>query len=396
MKKKAAGRTKNQFGKNEVRKRAAVMNLTWLVVWLLSFAGMAVFYELKCQAVIGAVYQSNPSAGILVTNHMFMAKINYENLISAASAVYESGYTEQGILWLTWYAGGKGFLLAGIVILAVMGLLSWRYVKKIGGSDVYALLESDKVQIKKCREELEAALRYTKRKEEQVQKFTENIAHQIKTPLAGLSLLLDVIREEIPQEQTIQNDIAQCFLHVERIKEFIRQLLTISRIEAGKVRFIKEPVSISGLFENVRQAVQTDCKLTFDCEDKDAQIYADGQWITEALINLVENACRAARAAQQMQEQPEVKIVAVVHVDKCVIKVVDNGNGFADGDTTHLFDRFETQGDYASFQTGIGLNLSRLVVEAHSGTIQAYNRQDGQGAVFRVVLPQFALKQGKI
>ena len=83
MKKKAAGRTKNQFGKNEVRKRAAVMNLTWLVVWLLSFAGMAVFYELKCQAVIGAVYQSNPSAGILVTNHMFMAKINYENLISA-------------------------------------------------------------------------------------------------------------------------------------------------------------------------------------------------------------------------------------------------------------------------------------------------------------------------
>ena len=39
----------------------------------------------------------------------------------------------------------------------------------------------------------------------------------------------------------------------------------------------------------VRQAVQTDCKLTFDCEDKNAQIYADGQWITEALINLVEN-----------------------------------------------------------------------------------------------------------
>ena len=183
---------------------------------------------------------------------------------------------------------------------------------------------------------------------------------------------------------------------MERIKEFIRQLLTISRIEAGKVRFIKEPVSISGLFENVRQAVQTDCKLTFDCADKDAQIYADGQWITEALINLVENACRAARAAQQMQEQPEVKIVAVVHADKCVIKVVDNGNGFADGDTAHLFDRFETQGDYASFQTGIGLNLSRLVVEAHSGTIQAYNRQDGQGSIFRVVLPQFALKQGKI
>ena len=338
MKKKAAGRAdgKNKIGKNEVRKRAAVMNLTWLTVWLLSFAGMAVFYELKCQAVIGAVYQSNPSAGILVTHHMFMAKINHENLISAASAVYESGYTEQGIFRLMWYAGGKGFLLAGIVILAVMGFISWWYIKKIGGSDVYARLESCEMQVKKCSDELEMVLGYTKRKEEQVQKFTENIAHQIKTPLAGLSLLLDVIREEIPQEQTIQNDIAQCFLHVERIKEFIRQLLTISRIEAGKVRFIKEPVSISGLFENVRQAVQTDCKLTFDCEDKNAQIYADGQWITEALINLVENACRAARAAQQMQEQPEVKIVAVVHADKCVIKVVDNGNGFADGDTAHL------------------------------------------------------------
>ena len=62
---------------------------------------------------------------------MFMAKINHENLISAASAVYESGYTEQGIFRLMWYAGGKGFLLAGIVILAVMGLLSWRYVKRL-------------------------------------------------------------------------------------------------------------------------------------------------------------------------------------------------------------------------------------------------------------------------
>ena len=78
MKKKAAGRAdgKNKIGKNEVRKRAAVMNLTWLTVWLLSFAGMAVFYELKCQAVIGAVYQSNPSAGILVTHHMIM-KISF-------------------------------------------------------------------------------------------------------------------------------------------------------------------------------------------------------------------------------------------------------------------------------------------------------------------------------
>lgn len=97
------------------------MNLTWLVVWLLSFAGMAVFYELKCQAVIGAVYQSNPSAGILVTNHMFMAKINYENLISAASAVYESGYTEQGILWLTWYAGGKDFCLQVLLYWLLWG-----------------------------------------------------------------------------------------------------------------------------------------------------------------------------------------------------------------------------------------------------------------------------------
>ena len=148
MKKKAAGRAdgKNKIGKNEVRKRAAVMNLTWLTVWLLSFAGMAVFYELKCQAVIGAVYQSNPSAGILVTHHMFMAKINHENLISAASAVYESGYTEQGIFRLMWYAGGKGFLLAGIVILAVMGFISWWYIKKIGGSDVYARLESCEMQ----------------------------------------------------------------------------------------------------------------------------------------------------------------------------------------------------------------------------------------------------------
>lgn len=394
MKKKAAGRAdgKNKIGKNEVKKRAAVMNLTWLMVWLLSFAGMAVFYELRCQAVIGAVYQSNPSAGILVTHHMFMAKINSANLTAAASAVWESGYTEHGIFRLTWYTGGKVLLCAGAAVLIGMGILSWRYVRQTGSRDIYEALENCKAEIQKCREESEASQRYAKKRGAQLQEFTENIAHQIKTPLAGLSLLLDVIREEIPQEQTIQNDIAQCFLHVDRIRQFIRQLLTISRIEAGKVRFLKETVCVENLLENVNQAVQAECELSFCNQNPEAQIYADGQWLTEALINLVENACRAAQAA----EQPQVEVTAAVHAGKCVIRVEDNGKGFADGDTTHLFDRFETQGDYASFQTGIGLNLAKLVVEAHHGTIQAYNREGKEGAVFRVVLPQFALKQGKV
>ncbi|MBO5459391.1 MAG: hypothetical protein J5981_03975 [Lachnospira sp.] len=81
--------------------------------------------------------------------------------------------------------------------------------------------------------------------------------------------------------------------------------------------------------------------------------------------------------------------------DKCVIKVVDNGDGFGEGCEESIFNRFETNGDYQSFNTGIGLNLSKLIIEAHHGTIQAYN-SDSKGAVFRIVIPKFELKRGKI
>ena len=70
-----------------------------------------------------------------------------------------------------------------------------------------------------------------------------------------------------------------------------------------------------------------------------------------------------------------------------------NGSGFEEDLIPYVFDRFETTGSAAAGHAGIGLNLSRLIIEAHHGTVDVRNNEDGKGAVIRVQIPRYVLKR---
>ena len=121
-----------------------------------------------------------------------------------------------------------------------------------------------------------------------------------------------------------------------------------------------------------------------ECDDEDYCINADEEWIREAFINIIQNSSELC---------DKVKVKAVCRDDKCIVNIKDNGSGFEEDRIPYIFDRFETTGSAAAGHAGIGLNLSRLIIKAHHGTVDVRNNEDGKGAVIRVQIPNMFLRE---
>lgn len=116
-------------------------------------------------------------------------------------------------------------------------------------------------------------------------------------------------------------------------------------------------------------------------------MYADEGWIVECFINLLDNC-----AEYLADDNTKVYVDVIRKNDDCVVTIADNGKGLSTEQFNSIFNRFETNGSAADFKAGIGLNLSKLIIEAHHGSIKAGNSEKYGGAEFVVTLPMYRLK----
>ena len=130
--------------------------------------------------------------------------------------------------------------------------------------------------------------------------------------------------------------------------------------------------------------VVNNCNITSYCDDEDYFINADEEWLLEAFINIVQNCS---------EEAENVDINAVCNADKCIITIKDDGKGIAKNKLDNIFNRFESGKSYNSLHTGIGLNLSKLIIEAHHGSVSVNNNEDGRGVSFRIIIPKYNMKR---
>ena len=121
--------------------------------------------------------------------------------------------------------------------------------------------------------------------------------------------------------------------------------------------------------------------------DEKLCMYADEGWIVECFINLLDNC-----AEYLADDNTKVYVDVTRKNDDCVVTIADNGKGLSTQQFNSIFNRFETNGSAADFKAGIGLNLSKLVIEAHHGSIKAGNSEKYGGAEFVVTLPMYRLK----
>lgn len=221
----------------------------------------------------------------------------------------------------------------------------------------------------------------------QLKRFTQDAAHELRTPLSVIRSVGEVGLQEQRDSEAYREVIGSMLEEVDRLGHLVDGLLTLARAESGRLPLNPQPQDLRVFCQDVVECLRVLAEdkhqaLTLDAREA---LFAnvDRNTLRLVLMNLVANAVRFTQAGGEIR----VKL----HRQKAdaVIEVRDNGPGIAKEHHARLFERFYRADASRSHQTGgtgLGLAIARWAVEANGGRIEL-DSESGRGSEFRVVLP---------
>lgn len=223
--------------------------------------------------------------------------------------------------------------------------------------------------------------------EEMKSTFISIISHELKTPVALIKGYASTLRREDAawERAIIEDSLSVIEEEADRLTGLIENLLDASRLQAGGLSLKRSDVSLPALIRRISERMQTQTsrhKIVMHLPDDFPIILADETRVSQLITNLISNAIKYS-------PKGEITITGSVKSDIVIICVSDQGPGIAAGDIPHIFDRFYRAPDMAR-QTkgaGLGLFLSRAIVEAHKGRIWV-DSESGKGARICFSLPR--------
>ena len=220
--------------------------------------------------------------------------------------------------------------------------------------------------------------------------IVSTVSHELRSPLTSVKgytgLLLsrwDRLKDEQKREM-----LEQVNHDADRVKRLIDELLDISRLETGRLHLRRQMVDLAGLVATVVAKIaleypSLDATVTFAPDVP--EVYADPDKLTQVMSNLVENACKYASAGG-------LEVAAAVVAGEVAVSVTDRGEGIPQSDLPKVFDKFFRRDLGKPTGSGLGLWISRGLVEAHGGRLTA-SSVPGRGTTFRFTLPMYAFDQ---
>ena len=361
---------------------------------------LCLYYNLKQRALTGALYLYDKTAAENYLDVLSKLKITqavgrYVN--EGNTAIKKIGYGSKGYNYIFLLSGEIWIYIIALLTLSVIFICGMVSIRSMTGHSVIADASAVKERNVILENRLKQEAEYNKKQQRKMQDFIENIAHQIKTPLAAIILNLEFM-QELHMDERMGRLVDESAGSAFRIRDFIRTLLNISRFENKKVIIAADEVligsiisdSINNCMNGMIHENQNDIFIVqYDDKCESAVIYADEMWLVEAIANVIGNSADYIRNISD----GKVYITAGCDERKVVIRIEDNGNGLTVKDQDDIFDRFSTTRNSASdMHVGLGLNLSRLIIEAHYGIIKAGNSEEYGGAEFTIILPRYRLK----
>ena len=211
---------------------------------------------------------------------------------------------------------------------------------------------------------------------EQQQTFFQNASHELKTPLMAIQGYAEGIQAGVMDTGSAAEVI---LVESDRMTELVDELLDISKIDMGRQQLALSEMDVRELLYDSIRAVEpaaaaSGITIVPDFSEDPVMVRCDDTRLRRAVTNILSNGVRYARS--------ELRLTCRADRRQVTIRIQDDGDGIAEGDLPHIFERFY-MGE--SGKSGIGLALTKEIIHVHKGTIHAYNGDSG--AVFEITLP---------
>lgn len=296
-----------------------------------------------------------------------------------------------------------GFIaLSALLIMVILSLAftNWRYrqirnlsqyLKRITAGE-YALDVRDnregelsilKSEIYKVTVTLSEQAELLKKDKQFLANAISDISHQLKNPITSMVVMTDLIQNaDLPEDKRIeftQNIHSQ----LERLQWLVSSLLKLSRIDAGAIEFRKDPVNVSELIHKASAHLLIPMEIkeqTLEVSgDEGASFMGDFNWSSEAVANILKNCTEhtpcGGRITVTYSETPLYTL----------IRITDNGEGIDVEDLPRIFNRFYKGKNAQNDSIGIGLAMSKSIIEKQNGVIEVKSSR-GEGTEFTLKL----------
>ena len=207
-----------------------------------------------------------------------------------------------------------------------------------------------------------------------IAEFAADVAHELKNPISSIRSASETIgkikniKEQTQLIKVIQNDVA-------RVDRLINDISAASRLDAELSRIEMTKIDITDLLStliDIRSST-INCNINFFKEVDKCYIWGNDNRVAQVFDNLIQNAASFSTKNCTIDIRLEKKS------DKIIILVEDNGPGFSEIGINKIFDRFYTERPKAEKfgnHSGLGLSISKQIIEAHGATIEVFNRLD--------------------
>jgi signal transduction histidine kinase/CHASE3 domain sensor protein len=219
--------------------------------------------------------------------------------------------------------------------------------------------------------------------------FVATVTHELRTPLssvvAAVDLLEDETEEPTPGQQHWTGMIRR---NVDRLLRLVDDLLTVARAESGQFTLHPEDAELSTIARDAAESIRASAAakgVAVEVQTAPAALRADVTRVAQACDNLLANAVKFTPAGGQVR----LRVGPGERPGTVELEVADSGVGIAEDERERLFERFYRTASATSGAvpgTGLGLTITKAIVEAHGGTIRVGDGIDG-GTAFLIVLP---------
>ena len=281
-------------------------------------------------------------------------------------------------------------LLAGIttaVVILIVFLIKWnssldREVKRRTKE-----LDKSNKQLVLANKKLESANEQLKIHDNMQNEFINIAAHELRTPIQPILGLSETLKSKIKDnEQLTLIDVIS--RNAKRLRRLTEDILDVTRIESKSLKLHKEQFNLNDVIVNTINDVtenryfnnkKDDIKILY--ETKNIIVKADKERLSQVIFNLLSNAIKFTNGETG---GGNISIISEKKDNQIIVSVKDTGSGIDPEILPRLFSKFTTN----SYEgTGLGLFISKSIIEAHDGKIWAENNSDGKGATFSFSLP---------